>query len=126
MIEAELGSTTTLAGMGLFQTELAANQVPLKLAPLLVLTATVVLWLAGVVPLAPLQVRVNVVVALPAHPPEAVQLVAFVEDQLNVEADPLLTVLGVAVRPTVGFAGADTLTATDCAALPPGPLQVSV
>jgi hypothetical protein len=139
MMEAELGSTTTLAGMGLFQTELAANQVPLKLAPPAVLTATVVLWLAGVVPLAPLQVRVNVVVALsapvlalpvvgslPDHPPEAVQLVAFVEDQLNVEADPLLTVLGVAVRLTVGFAGADTLTVTDCAALPPGPLQVSV
>ena len=137
-MEAELGSMATLAGIGVFQTELGANQVPLKLAPLVALTATVVLWLAGVVPLAPLQVRVNVVVALsapvlavpvvgsfPDHPPEAVQLVAFVEDQLNVEADPLLTVPGVAVRLTVGFAGADTLTVTDCAALPPGPLQVS-
>ena len=130
---------TTLPGIGVFQTEFGANQVPLKLAPLVVLTATVVLWLAGVVPLAPLQVRVNVVVALntpvlalpvvgslPDHPPEAVQLVAFVDDQLNVEADPLLTVPGVAVRLTVGLAGADTLTVTDCAALPPGPLQVSV
>jgi len=81
----------------------------------------VVLWEAGVVPLAPLQVRVNVVVALsapvlalplvgslPDHPPEAVQLVAFVDDQLNVEADPLLTVPGVAVRLTVGLAGAVT------------------
>src|SRR5215469_7325985 len=139
MMEAELGSTTTLAGMGLFQTELAANQVPLKLAPLAALTATVVLWVAAVVPLAPLQVRVNVVVALsapvlalplvgslPDHPPEAAQLVAFVDDQLNVEADPLLTVPGVAVRLTVGLTGAETLTVTDCVALPPAPLQVSV
>jgi hypothetical protein len=115
MIEAELGSMATLPGIGVFHTELGANQVPLKLAPLAVLTATVVLWLAGVVPLAPLQVRVNVVVALsapvlalplvgslPDHPPEAVQLVAFVEDQLNVEADPLLTVPGVAIRVTPG------------------------
>lgn len=141
MIEAELASMTTLPGMGVFQTELGANQVPLKLGepPDPPLTVTVVLCVAGVVPLAPLQVRVNVVVALsapvlalpvvgslPDQPPEAVQLVAFVVDQLNVEADPLLTVPGVAVRLTVGFAGADTLTVTDCAALPPGPLQVSV
>ena len=88
---------TTLPGIGVFQTEFGANQVPLKLAPLVVLTATVVLWVAGVVPLAPLQVRVNVVVALntpvlapplipllPDQPPEALQLVAFVEDQFSI------------------------------------------
>ena len=138
-MEAELGSMTTLPGIGVFQTEFGANQVPLKLAPLVVLTATVVLWEAGVVPLAPLQVRVNVVVALsapvlalpvvgslPDHPPEAVQLVAFVDDQLSVAEPPLLTVVGLALRLTVGLAGADTLTVTDCAALPPDPLQVSV
>jgi hypothetical protein len=62
----------------------------------------------------------------PDHPPEAVQLVALVEDQLNVEAEPLLTVAGFALRLTVGLAGTDTLTVTDCVALPPGPLQVSV
>ncbi len=64
--------------------------------------------------------------SLPDQPPEAVQLVAFVEDQLSVAADPLLTVVGLAERLTVGLAGADTLTVTDCDALPPGPLQLSV
>jgi hypothetical protein len=48
------------------------------------------------------------------------------EDQLSVAADPLLTVPGVAVRLTVGLAGAETLTVTDLDALPPAPLQVSV
>jgi hypothetical protein len=129
----------TLPGMGVFQTELGANQVPPKLAPPLVLTATVVLLLAGEVPLAPLQVSVNVVVALsapvlalpvvallPDHPPEALQLVAFVDAQLSVEAEPLLTVAGLALKLTVGLTGAETLTVTDRLALPPGPLQVSV
>ena len=41
--------------------------------------------------------------SLPDQPPEPPQLVAFVEDQLNVEADPLLTVPGVALRLTVGL-----------------------
>jgi hypothetical protein len=63
---------------------------------------------------------------LPDQPPEAVQPVAFVEDQLSVEPEPLFTVAGFALRVTVGFAGADTLTVTDRVALPPGPLQVSV
>jgi hypothetical protein len=62
--------------------------------------------------------------SLPDHPPEAVQLLALVEDQLSIEDPPLLTVVGLALRPTVG--GAATLTATDWLALPPGPLQVSV
>jgi hypothetical protein len=43
------------------------------------------------------------VASLPDHPPEAVQLVAFVDDQLNVAAEPLLTVAGLADRLTVGF-----------------------
>jgi hypothetical protein len=47
-----------------------------------------------------------VVGSVPYHPPEALQLVAFVVDQLSVEADPLATVPGVAVRLTVGLAGA--------------------
>src|SRR5215467_9808131 len=112
MIEAELASMTALPGIGVFQTELGANQVPLKLAPPVVLTPTVVLWVAGVVPLAPLQVRVNVVVALsapvlqlpllPDHPPEAVQLVALLADQLTIEAEPLLTAVGLADRVSVG------------------------
>ena len=80
------------------------------------LTITVVLCVAGVVRLAPLQVRVKVVVVLsgpvlvlpliamlPDQPPEAVQLLALVEDQLSVEAEPLLTVPGLAFRLTVGL-----------------------
>ena len=48
-----------LPGLGVFQTEFGANQVPLKLAPpVLLLTVTVALALAGVVPVAPSQVSV--------------------------------------------------------------------
>jgi hypothetical protein len=118
----------TSAGIGVFQTELGANQVPLKLAPplVLVLTATVMLLLAGEVPLAPLQVRVYVVVALsapvlvvpvvgsfPDQPPEAVQLVAFVDDQLSTEEAPLLTLLGLADRLTVGLATVAPVTSIE-------------
>jgi hypothetical protein len=61
---------------------------------------------------------------LPDQPPEAVHAVALVEDQLKVEAAPLLTVLGVADKLTVG-AGLLTETVADCEALPPLPVQVS-
>jgi hypothetical protein len=47
-----------------------------------------------------------------------------VDDQLNVDALPLATVLGLAVKLTVG-AGAFTETVADCVALPPLPVQVS-
>ena len=51
---------------------------------------------------------------LPDQPPDAVQLVALLADQLNVDAEPLLTVPGLALRLTVGFGGgAETLTVTD-------------
>jgi hypothetical protein len=66
-------------------------------------TFTVTDWLA--LPPDPLQVSAYVVVvlsapvlalplvgSLPDHPPEALQLVALVDDQLSVEAEPLLTV----------------------------------
>jgi len=56
---------------------------------------------------------VPLVGSLPDQPPEAVQLVAFVEDQLSVEAEPLLTVAGLALMFTVGRGGEDTLTVTD-------------
>ena len=39
---------------------------------------------------------------------------------------PLLTVLGLADRATVGADGVETDTVADCRALPPGPVQVSV
>ncbi len=75
-------------------------------------------------PPAPVQVRVYVVFALsapveceplvgwlPDQPPEAVQEVAFVVDQLKVELLPLTTELGLAARLTVG-AGAGEVTET--------------
>jgi hypothetical protein len=87
-------------------------------------------------PPVPVQVRVNFVVAdragvaleplsasLPLQPPEAEQDVALVEDHVNVEVAPLLTVLGFADRVTAG-AGVVTDTVADCVALPPVPAQV--
>jgi hypothetical protein len=66
-----------------------------------------------------LQVSVKIVVAvsapvltlplvasLPDQPPEAVQLVAFADDQLSIAEPPVLTVVGLAVRLTVGATAA--------------------
>ena len=50
----------------------------------------------------------------------------WVDDQVRVDAPPGATLLGVAVSATVGAGGSVTVTVTDCAALPPGPMQVSV
>jgi hypothetical protein len=65
------------------------------------------------------------VASLPLHPPEAVQEVALVDDQVNVDVAPLVTVLGLAAKVTAG-AGAVTVTVADCDALPPLPLQLRV
>jgi hypothetical protein len=65
------------------------------------------------------------VASLPLQPPEAVQELAFVDDQVSVDAAPLLTVVGFPVSVTVGV-GVVTVTVTDCEALPPVPLQVNV
>jgi hypothetical protein len=46
---------------------------------------------------------------LPDQLPEAMQLLAFVDDQLSIEAEPLVTVPGLAFSVTVGFA-ADAVT----------------
>jgi len=86
-------------------------------------TVTVVLCVAGVVPLAPLQVSVKVVVvlsgpvlalplvgSLPDHPPEAVQLVAFTDDQLRVEGEPPLTVAGLAEKLSVELDAVGAIT----------------
>ena len=59
----------------------------------------------------------------PDQPPPAVQEVAFVADQLSVAATPLVTVLGLAAKVTVGV-GAVTDTVVDCAAVPPAPVQI--
>ena len=47
---------------------------------------------------------------LPDQPPEALQLVALLEDQLSVAVDPLLTVVGVADKATVGAGATGALT----------------
>ncbi len=65
------------------------------------------------------------VASLPDQAPDAPQEVALVEVQDRVEALPLVTVLGLALRATVG-AGELTVTVADCAALPPAPVHVSV
>jgi hypothetical protein len=61
---------------------------------------------------------------VPDQAPEAEQEVALVADQLKVELPPLATVLGLAVKVTVG-AGEVTDTVADWLALPPVPVQVS-
>jgi hypothetical protein len=124
-VNVELPPLATLLGLALIVTDGAGAE-----------TVTVADWLA--LPPAPVQVSVNLVfvvraavlweplvVLLPVQPPEAVQDVALVEDQVRVEVAPLATVLGLAVRVTAG-AGVVTDTVADCDALPPVPLQVSV
>jgi hypothetical protein len=65
----------------------------------------------------------------PDHPPEAVQAVAFVADQLNVELPPLGTLVGSELIVTVGEgAPADaalTVMVADWVALPPAPVHVN-
>ena len=63
---------------------------------------------------------------LPDQPPEAVQDVALVDDHVSIDAPPLATVLGLALKPTVAVGRALTDTVADCMALPPAPVQLSV
>ena len=63
---------------------------------------------------------------LPDQPPEAVHDVALVEAHLSVDAPPLATVLGLALKPTVAVGCVLTDTVADCIALPPAPVQLSV
>jgi hypothetical protein len=100
-----------------------------------VFTVTVVL--ASELPPAPLQLSVYTVVAVsvpvdcepltgcpPLQPPDAVQFVASLEFQLNVELLPVVMLAGLDVKLTVG--GVVTVTAALSCALPPAPLQLSV
>jgi hypothetical protein len=67
--------------------------------------------------------------SLPLQPPEAVQEVALVDDQIRVEVPPLDTALGLALKLNVGAAPVAAPVAvivTDCTALPPAPAQLSV
>jgi hypothetical protein len=99
-------------------------------------TVTVAVALAD--PLAPVHVRVYCWVEVnapvdweppiervPDQPPEAVHEVAFVELQVSVAADPGLTVVGLALRVTVG-AELSTVTVVVALADPPAPLHVRV
>jgi hypothetical protein len=60
----------------------------------------------------------------PLQPPDALQDVALLLDQLSEEEAPEFTVLGVALSVTTG-AMLDTVTVADCVADPPAPVQVS-
>lgn len=88
-------------------------------------------------PPSPVHTRTNFVVALratvvwvplvgsvPAQPFDAVQELAFVEDQVSTDVLPLLTVVGFAEIVTTG-AGAVTVTVAEFEALPPAPVQES-
>lgn len=79
-------------------------------------TDTVVFAEAAVVPLAPVQVipydlfpvtapvlLLPLVAMAPAQAPEAVQVLALVDDQVSIEAAPLATVVGLAVSLTEGL-----------------------
>ena len=64
---------------------------------------------------------------VPDQAPEAVQLVALVEDHVSVELDPLWIELGLAEIETVGAGvAAVTVTAAEALVLPPDPVQLSV
>ncbi len=62
---------------------------------------------------------------VPDQAPDAVQDVAFVALQVNVDVAPLAMLVGLALRLTVG-AVVFTETVADCVALPPGPVQFRV
>ncbi len=67
------------------------------------------------------------VASLPDQPPDAVQAVALVVDQVKLELPPLTKVLGLADNATVGAGAAEvTDTTADWLALPPVPVQVRV
>ncbi len=89
-------------------------------------------------PPGPVQLRVNVVVAVsepvdsvpevsfdPDQPPEAVHVAAFVLVHVNVVAPVAATCGSLAVSANVG-GGLTTVTVDDCEADPPEPAQVSV
>ena len=64
--------------------------------------------------------------SVPDHAPEAVQDVALVDDHVKVALPPLATVLGLALRLTVGVCFGLTVTVVDWTALPPDPVQAKV
>jgi hypothetical protein len=86
----------------------------------------VALWVSPVIALLP------DVAWVPAQPPEAVQLVALAELHCNVVCPPEVTLVGLAVKESVGAAAgggvtgtAVTVTATDWLTEPPAPEQAN-
>lgn len=65
---------------------------------------------------------------VPDQAPEAVQEVALVDDQVNTDVVPVLTVDGLALMETVGAGGGGgaptTVTPVVCETLPPAPVHV--
>ena len=59
----------------------------------------------------------------PDQDPKALHDEGLVADQVSIELPPLATVLGFAVRVTIGAVDGVTVTLVDCAALPPAPLH---
>jgi hypothetical protein len=133
---------------------LVADQLSSELPPLFTVVGLAAMFTvgAGVIPvidtvtlasaerLEPVHASVNVdcevsavvvcvpdVALVPDQAPEAVQLVAFVDDHVSTEVPPLITLVGLALSETVGCGGAAvTVIVTLRCALPPGPLQESV
>ena len=66
-----------------------------------------------------------VTASVPDQACEATQAVALVDAHDSTAALPLVTVLGLALKVTVG-AGELTVTVADCAAVPPVPVQLKV
>jgi hypothetical protein len=99
--------------------------------------ATVTVVEATEVTPAPVQVSVKRVVllsapvvlepltaTLPLQPPDAVHEEAPLEFHVSVDAWPLATMLGLALRLTVGAAPLTAVTVVDALAVPPSPLHV--
>ncbi len=61
---------------------------------------------------------------LPVQPPDAVQELAFVELQVSVAADPEATLVGLALKETVGTG--TTVTVILLVPVPPAPAQLSM
>lgn len=99
-------------------------------------TTATVTAATGLAPPAPVQVSAYAVLIVsvpvtwvplvgwaPAHPPEAVQDVAFMEFHVSVALPPTATACGAAVRSTVAAGTMATVTLAGVL-VPPGPLQV--
>ena len=63
---------------------------------------------------------------LPVQPPEAVHALTLVDDHESVAVPPLVTLVGFAVRVTVGVVDIGvTATVAEALVLPPAPVQIS-